>query len=70
MSWRDRERGSAAASSDLADTVARLRWRGVRVVGTDGQATANVLEHRFERPAVLILGNDARAFAIACVVRP
>jgi TrmH RNA methyltransferase len=47
-----------ARTTDLADTLARLRSRGVRVVGTDGHATKSALEHRFERPAVLVLGNE------------
>jgi RNA methyltransferase, TrmH family len=47
-----------ARTTDLADTLARLRARGVRVVGTDGHAPTSALEHRFERPAVLVLGNE------------
>jgi TrmH RNA methyltransferase len=45
-------------TTDLADTLARLRSRGVRVVGTDGHASASALEHRFERPVALVLGNE------------
>jgi TrmH RNA methyltransferase len=47
-----------ARTTDLADTLARLRARGVRVVGTDGHAKTSALQHRFERPSVLVLGNE------------
>ena len=47
-----------ARTTDLADTLARLRSRGVRVVGTDGHAKTSALQHRFERPSVLVLGNE------------
>jgi TrmH RNA methyltransferase len=47
-----------ARTTDLADTLARLRARGVSVVGTDGAAETSVLEHRFERPSVVVLGNE------------
>jgi TrmH RNA methyltransferase len=47
-----------ARTTDLADTLARLRARGVRVVGTDGHAKTSALEHRFARPTVLVLGNE------------
>jgi TrmH RNA methyltransferase len=47
-----------ARTTDLADTLARLRARGVKVVGTDGQARDSALSHPFHRPAVLVLGNE------------
>jgi TrmH RNA methyltransferase len=45
-------------TTDLADTLARLKERGVRAVGADGQATTDALGFAFPRPAVLVLGNE------------
>jgi RNA methyltransferase, TrmH family len=45
-------------TTDLADTLSRLRARGVTVVGTDGQATTSALEYRFSRPSLVVLGNE------------
>lgn len=45
-------------TTDLADTLSRLRTRGVKVIGTDGQATTSALEHRFPRPSIVVLGNE------------
>ena len=45
-------------TTDLADTLARLRERGVRVVGADGRATESAVGFAFERPTVLVLGNE------------
>jgi TrmH RNA methyltransferase len=47
-----------ARTTDLADTLARLRARGIRVVGADGQATTNAVGFAFGRPAVLVVGNE------------
>jgi TrmH RNA methyltransferase len=47
-----------ARTTDLADTLARLRERGVRVVGADGRAPAAAAGFAFGRPAVLVLGNE------------
>lgn len=52
------ENVTLARTTDLADTLARLRARGVRVVGTDGHAETSALEHEFQRPAVLVMGNE------------
>jgi TrmH RNA methyltransferase len=52
------EHVALARTTDLADTLARLRAGGVRVVGTDGHAPTSALEHRFQRPAVLVMGNE------------
>jgi TrmH RNA methyltransferase len=52
------ERVAMSRTTDLADTLARLRARGVRVVGTDGHATVSALEHRYERPSMLVMGNE------------
>lgn len=45
-------------TTDLADTLARLKARGVKVYGADGHATADALTIRYERPAVLVMGNE------------
>lgn len=47
-----------ARTTDLADTLARLRARGARVVGADGRATTSALGFAFGRPSVLVLGNE------------
>ncbi len=45
-------------TTDLADTLSRLRARGVHVVGTDGQAKTSALAHVYERPSIVVLGNE------------
>jgi TrmH RNA methyltransferase len=45
-------------TTDLADTLKRLRARGVRVYGADGQASADVLTTTFARPCIVIVGNE------------
>lgn len=57
------EHVALARTTDLADTLARLRARGAHVVGADGASTADVLTHRFARPAVLVLGNEREGLA-------
>ncbi|MBX3233175.1 MAG: RNA methyltransferase [Labilithrix sp.] len=47
-----------ARTTDLADTIGRLRRRGVTVLGTDGHADADALTYDFPRPSVLVLGNE------------
>jgi TrmH RNA methyltransferase len=47
-----------ARTTDLADTLARLRARGIRVVGADGQATTSAVGFAFGRPAILVVGNE------------
>lgn len=45
-------------TTDLADTLARLRDRGVRIVGADGASPVRALGYRFARPTMLVLGNE------------
>jgi RNA methyltransferase, TrmH family len=45
-------------TTDLADTLARLRQQGVRVVGADGNSQTGAAGFAFGRPAVLVLGNE------------
>jgi TrmH RNA methyltransferase len=47
-----------ARTTDLADTLARLRRRGVTIMGTDGHADADALTHGFPRPSVVVMGNE------------
>jgi RNA methyltransferase, TrmH family len=47
-----------ARTTDLADTLARLRARGVRVVGADARAQTPLFAFSFPRPVVLVLGNE------------
>lgn len=47
-----------ARTTDLADTLGRLRARGVKVYGADGHATADALAVAYERPAILVMGNE------------
>ncbi len=45
-------------TTDLAETLARLRSRRVQIVGADGRAPTSALEFAFARPAVLVLGHE------------
>jgi TrmH RNA methyltransferase len=47
-----------ARTTDLADTLGRLRAKGVRVVGADGQGDASALGFAFTRPVVLVMGHE------------
>jgi TrmH RNA methyltransferase len=49
---------AVARTTDLADTLARLRARGVKVFGADGHADADAMTFRFTRPAIVIMGNE------------
>jgi TrmH RNA methyltransferase len=45
-------------TTDLADTLSRLRERGVQVVGADGRATTKSTGFAFARPVMLVLGHE------------
>ncbi len=47
-----------ARTTDLADTLTRLRARGVRVVGGESSAPTNYAGFAFARPTVLVLGHE------------
>lgn len=47
-----------ARTTDLADTLGRLRRRGVTVFGTDGHADADAMTFDFPRPSVVVMGNE------------
>ncbi len=45
-------------TTDLVDTLSRLRARGVRIVGAESDGSVNAVGYSFSRPAVLVLGNE------------
>jgi TrmH RNA methyltransferase len=47
-----------ARTTDLADTLGRLRSRGARIIGTDARAPTGVFGFSFPRPVVLVVGNE------------
>lgn len=47
-----------ARTTDLAETLARLRARGAHVTGADGRATTSALGFAFVHPAVIVIGNE------------
>lgn len=47
-----------ARTTDLADTLVRLRSRGVKVFGADGHADTDALCFDYPKPAVLVMGNE------------
>ena len=57
------EEVTLARTTDLADTLSRLRARGARIVGADGHATTDALTFRYEPPTVLVLGNEREGLA-------
>lgn len=52
------EHVTVSRTTDLADTLSRLRARGVRVLGADGHAAEDALAKPFGRPSLLVLGNE------------
>src|SRR5690606_3707732 len=45
-------------TTDLADTLARLRARGAHVYGADGASRESAIGFPFERPAILVVGHE------------
>ncbi|MEI8256498.1 MAG: RNA methyltransferase [Deltaproteobacteria bacterium] len=45
-------------TTDLVDTLGRLRARGVQIVGAESDGSVNAVGFAFARPAVLVLGNE------------
>lgn len=52
-----------ARTTDLADTLARLRSRGVRIFGADARAPTDAFRLTFERPAMLVVGHEREGIA-------
>jgi TrmH RNA methyltransferase len=47
-----------ARTTDLGETLARLRSHGVHIVGADGRSTTSTVGFAFRRPAVLVMGHE------------
>lgn len=47
-----------ARTTDLPDTLGRLRSRGITVVGAESEATANAIGFTYNRPIVVVLGHE------------
>jgi TrmH RNA methyltransferase len=45
-------------TTDLAETLGRLRARGIQVVGAESDARANAIGFPFARPTLLVLGHE------------
>jgi TrmH RNA methyltransferase len=52
------EHVAIARTTNLSDTLARLKSRGVAVVGADGHAETDAATFRFPRPLVLVVGHE------------
>ncbi len=52
------EHVALARTTDLADTVSRLKKRGVAIVGADGHAKTDARTFSFPRPVLLVLGHE------------
>jgi TrmH RNA methyltransferase len=52
------ERVKLARTTDLAETLTRLRARGVRVIGADARSSTTVGGFVFRRPVLLVMGNE------------
>lgn len=47
-----------ARTTDLPDTLARMRARGITVVGAESEATVNAIGLTYARPIVVVLGHE------------
>jgi TrmH RNA methyltransferase len=52
------ERILLSRTTDLADTLVRLKAKGVRILGADGAATRFLERGALPRPTVVVLGNE------------
>jgi TrmH RNA methyltransferase len=52
------EHVTMSRTTDLADTLARMRSRGVKVVAADAHGATNANDFDFARPVVLVVGNE------------
>jgi TrmH RNA methyltransferase len=52
------EHVALSRTTDLADTLSRLRAAGVSIVAADQSAETSALDHAFARPCVLVLGHE------------
>lgn len=54
-----------ARTTDLAETLARLRGRGLRVIGGESDANASLFGFPFTPPTVLVLGHEREGLSPA-----
>jgi len=54
-----------ARTTDLADTLVRLRGRGLRIVGGESDAKASLFGYAFAAPTVLVLGHEREGLSSA-----
>lgn len=54
-----------ARTTDLADTLVRLRGRGLRVIGGESDAKASLFGYPFAAPTVLVLGHEREGLSSA-----
>lgn len=47
-----------ARTTDLPDTLGRLRSRGITVIGAESEATVNAIGFTYARPVVVVLGHE------------
>jgi len=47
-----------ARTTDLPDTLGRLRSRGIMVIGAESEATVNAIGFTYTRPTVVVLGHE------------
>jgi tRNA G18 (ribose-2'-O)-methylase SpoU len=52
-----------ARTTDLADTLARMRARGICVLGADAHAEIDARDFAFRRPTVLVVGHEREGLA-------
>ncbi len=52
------EHVALSRTTDLAETLSRLKKRGVAIVGADGQAKTDAATFDFARPVVLVVGHE------------
>ena len=52
------EHVALSRTTDLADTLTRLKQRGVQIVGADGQAKTDAANFDYARPVVLVVGHE------------
>jgi TrmH RNA methyltransferase len=52
------EHVALARTTDLADTLTRLKQRGVQIVGADGHAKTDAAKFDYARPVVLVVGHE------------
>lgn len=45
-------------TTDLAETLGRLRQRGIQIVGADGAGATSAVGFAFRRPTLLVMGNE------------